>query len=87
MLSACSLDLRLHYREILQKEFKSYQQQVNKGAEPLDIPVSLDSAGDELEELCESQTVLQTEVDQPEDEITRYLAKGEWHSFCILLIY
>ncbi|KAA8646772.1 uncharacterized protein ATNIH1004_005447 [Aspergillus tanneri] len=29
-----------------------------------------------LELLCESQTALQAEVDQPEDEITRYLAKG-----------
>lgn len=48
----------------------SYQQQVNKVAEPLGIPVSLASAEDELEELCESQTALQAEVDQPEDKIT-----------------
>jgi hypothetical protein len=34
------------------------------------------SAGDELEEMCDSQTALQAEVNQPEDEITRYLAKG-----------
>lgn len=81
------VDYMKHYREILQKEFKSYQQQVNKETEPLDIPVSLDSAEDELEELCELQTALQAEVDQPEDEITRYLAKGKWHSFCILSIY
>lgn len=71
------IDYMKYYREILQKEFKNYQQQVNKEVEPRHIPVSRNSAEDELEELCESQTALQAEVDQPEDEITRYLAKGE----------
>lgn len=75
-----------HYQEILQNEFKTYQQQVNKVTESLDIPVSLASAEDELEELCESQTALQAEVYQPEDEITRYLAKGQCTAFILHLI-
>lgn len=71
------VDYMKHYREVLQKEFNGYEQHINKKAGPLDIPVPLDSAGDELEKLCELHTVLQAEVDQPEDEITRYLAKGK----------
>jgi hypothetical protein len=65
-----------HYREVLQKEFKRYQQQVIEGAEPANNQATLDPAENELELLCESQTALQAEVDQPEDELTRYLAKG-----------
>ncbi|KAA8643801.1 uncharacterized protein ATNIH1004_010575 [Aspergillus tanneri] len=65
-----------HYREVLQKEFKRYQQQVIQETEPVDNQAIFDPAENELELLCESQTALQAEVDQPEDEITRYLAKG-----------
>ncbi|KAA8642282.1 uncharacterized protein ATNIH1004_011224 [Aspergillus tanneri] len=65
-----------HYREVLQKEFKRYQQQVIQETEPVDNQAIFDPAENELELLCESQTALQAEVDQPEDKITRYLAKG-----------
>jgi ribosomal protein S15P/S13E len=73
------VDFMKTYREVLQKEFRRYQQQqqqVTLEKEPADIQVSLDPVEDELDLLCESQTALQTEADQPEDEITRYLAKG-----------
>ncbi|KAA8649417.1 uncharacterized protein ATNIH1004_002088 [Aspergillus tanneri] len=70
------VDFMKHYREVLQKEFKRYQQQVIQETEPVDNQAIFDPAENELELLCESQTALQAEVDQPEDEITRYLAKG-----------
>lgn len=41
--------------------------------EVADVQVSLDPVEDELDLLCGSQTTLQAEADQPEDEITRYL--------------
>ncbi|KAA8646753.1 uncharacterized protein ATNIH1004_005428 [Aspergillus tanneri] len=65
-----------HYREVLQKEFKRYQQQVIQETEPVDNQAIFDPAENKLELLYESQTALQAEVDQPEDEITRYLVKG-----------
>lgn len=66
-----------HYREVLQKEFKQYQQQIILEAKPANIQASLDPIENELELFCESQTALQAEVDQSEDDTTHYLAKGK----------
>jgi ribosomal protein S15P/S13E len=71
-----TVDFMKTYQEVLQKEFQRYQQRVTLETEPTNIQASLDPIENELELLCESQTALQAEVDQPEDEITRYLAKG-----------
>lgn len=76
------VDLMKHYQEILQKEFKRYQQQVIQETEPADNQATLDPAENELELLCESQTAVQTEMDEPEDELTHYLAKGK-HSLLL----
>ncbi|KAA8649409.1 uncharacterized protein ATNIH1004_005310 [Aspergillus tanneri] len=70
------IQFKLDEEEWRQKEFKRYQQQVIQETEPVDNQAIFDPAENELELLCESQTALQAEVDQPEDEITRYLAKG-----------
>jgi hypothetical protein len=70
------VDFMKHYQEVLQNEFKRYQQQVIPEIQPPEVQAPMDTAENELELLCESQTALQAEVDQPEDEITRYLAKG-----------
>ena len=64
------------YYETLQREFKRYQQRVDLGTEPTEVQAAIDLAGNELDLLCESQTTMQAEVNQPVDEITRYLAKG-----------
>jgi hypothetical protein len=70
-------DWMKHYRDMLQTEFTRYQQEVIPVTTPIDAQASTDPAEDEeLAMLCDSQTALQAEVDQPEDEITRYLAKG-----------
>ena len=74
------LDFMRRYRDILQARFKLYQQKYQREIGPLSIERTPHSADDELEELCESQTALQAEVDQPEDEISRYLANGKFGS-------
>lgn len=73
------VDFMKHYREILQKEFTRYQQQVIPATEPAKVQASTDPAEDEeLTVLCDSQTTLPVgEADLQEDEITRYLAKGK----------
>ena len=71
-----TVDFMKTYQEVLRKEFQRYQQRVTLETEPTNIQASLDPIENELELLCESQTALQAEVDQLEDEITRYLAKG-----------
>lgn len=71
------VDFMNHYHEILQKEFTRYQQQVIPATELAEVQASTYPAEDEeLAMLCNSQTTLLAEVDQQEDEITRYLAKG-----------
>ena len=42
----------------------------------MNIQTSQDPIENELELMMDSQTSLQAEVDQPEDEITQYLTKG-----------
>lgn len=76
-----------YYRELLQKEFTHYQQEVIPATEPADVQLSTDPAEDEeLAMLCDSQIPLQAEVDQPEDEITRYLSKGQC-SLSLVVLY
>jgi hypothetical protein len=70
------VDFMKHYRDILQAKFNLYQQLHSRDTEPLNAERVFQSSGDELEEMCDSQTALQVEVNQPEDEIARYLAKG-----------
>jgi hypothetical protein len=64
------------YRDILQREFDRYQQRIAPRNEPSQVQVSPESDEEELDLIMDSQTALQAEVDQPEDEITRYLSKG-----------
>lgn len=77
------VDFMKTYWEVLQKEFQQYQQQqqVTLEKEPANAQVSLDPVEDELDLLCGSQTTLQAKADQPEDEITHYLAKGQFLLF------
>jgi hypothetical protein len=70
------VDFMKHYREVLQEELKRYQQHIIPEMQAAEVQASMDTAENELELLCETQTALQAEVDQPEDEITRYLTKG-----------
>lgn len=65
-----------HYQNILQAKFRLYQQLNSRDDEPLNTQRVSQSAGDELEEMCDSQTALHAEANQPEDEVARYLAKG-----------
>jgi len=70
------VDFMKTYWDVLQKEFNQYQQQVVPQAAPVNIQTSQDPIENELELMMDSQTSLQAEVDQPEDEITQYLTKG-----------
>jgi hypothetical protein len=70
------VDFMKIYRDALQKEFNQYQQRVVPQAVPANTQTSQDPIENKLELMMDSQTSLQAEVDQPEDEITRYLAKG-----------
>lgn len=66
------------YRQSLERKFERYQQQVSETIEPATVQASTGPTSDdeELEMMIDSQTPLQTEVDQEDDEITRYLSKG-----------
>ncbi|KAJ6110883.1 hypothetical protein N7486_003118 [Penicillium sp. IBT 16267x] len=64
------------YRDKLQKEFDQYQQRITPQKEPPQVQVSQKPDEEELDLIMDSHAALQGEVDQPEDEITRYLAKG-----------
>lgn len=76
-----------HCRDLLQKEFIRYEQEVIPVNKSVNTQASTDPAEDEeLAILCDSQTPLQAEVDQPEDEITRYLAKGLCFVFLTLFL-
>lgn len=80
-----NIDWMKHYRNLLPKEFQRYEQEVIPVNKSVSAPASTDPAEDEeLAILCDSQAPSQAEVDQPEDEITRYLAKGSCsqHSSC-----
>ncbi|KAI9035590.1 uncharacterized protein KD926_003219 [Aspergillus affinis] len=72
-----NVDFMKIYRDALQKEFERYRQNVFELVEPTDAQVSKETAEEEeLAILCDLQTPLLPDVDQPDNEITRYLAKG-----------
>jgi ribosomal protein S15P/S13E len=72
------VDYAKQYREVLEKEFTRYQQQLIDTTEPATVEVSSCPANGfgEIDMINDSQPALQTEADQEDDEITRYLAKG-----------
>lgn len=72
------VDYAKQYREVLEKEFTRYQQQLIDTTEPATVEVSLcpTNGFSEIDMINDSQPALQTEADQEDDEITRYLAKG-----------
>ncbi|KAJ9481691.1 hypothetical protein VN97_g11775 [Penicillium thymicola] len=64
------------YRDKLRKEFDQYQKRIIPQKEPSQAQVSQEIDEEELDFMMDSHAALQGEVEQPEDEITRYLAKG-----------
>jgi hypothetical protein len=72
------VDYAKQYREVLEKEFARYQQQLTDITEPATVEASTGPTGDfnDLDMIGESQPALQSAVDQKDDEITRYLAMG-----------
>ena len=72
------VDFAKEYREVLEKEFTRYQQQLTDTTELAIVKASIDPAGDYdlLDEVLDSQPALPTEVEQENNEITRYLTKG-----------
>jgi hypothetical protein len=77
------IDYQAQYRKVLEKEFERYQQQLSGPIEipTVDIMLAPTSDFNDLDMIGESQATIQSIVDQEDDEITRYLAKGQ----CFLL--
>ncbi|KAJ5300082.1 hypothetical protein PENANT_c146G01845 [Penicillium antarcticum] len=63
------------YRDKLQKEFDQYQQRITRHKEPSQAQVSQETDEEELDLMMDLHATLQSEIDRPEDEITRYLAQ------------
>ncbi|KAJ5742543.1 uncharacterized protein N7511_011275, partial [Penicillium nucicola] len=63
------------YRDKLQKEFDQYQQRITRRKEPSQAQVSQEVDEEELDLMMDLHA-LHSEIDRPEDEITRYLAQG-----------
>lgn len=81
------VDFMEEYRQVLQTEFKRYQQEILALADPLDTQVPQETAEEEeLAMLCDSQAAIPIEPEQvgDDDEITRYLAKGLFFLLSIL---
>lgn len=68
------------YRDKLQKEFDQYQQRITRHKEPSQAQPSQEADEEELDLMMELHATLQSEIDRPEDEITRYLAQGLYNS-------
>ncbi|KAJ5264866.1 hypothetical protein N7505_007659 [Penicillium chrysogenum] len=64
------------YRDKLQKEFDQYQQRITRHREPSQAQVAQEGDEEELDLMMDLHATLQSEIDRPEDEITRYLAQG-----------
>ncbi|KAJ9484060.1 hypothetical protein VN97_g9327 [Penicillium thymicola] len=64
------------YRDKLQKEFDQYQQCITRHREPSQAQVAQEGDEEELDLMMDLHATLQSEIDRPEDEITRYLAQG-----------
>ncbi|KAJ5771476.1 uncharacterized protein N7511_003527 [Penicillium nucicola] len=63
------------YRDKLQKEFDQYQQRITRRKEPSQAQVSQEVDEEELDLMMDLHAS-HSEIDRPEDEITRYLAQG-----------
>jgi hypothetical protein len=70
------VDFAKHYRKVLEKEFKRYQQQVPETTALVPVQESTNLADDDDEPMAGLETPIQSEVVYEADEITRYLAKG-----------
>lgn len=75
------------YRDKLQKEFDQYQQRIAPRNEPSQVQVSQEPDEEELDLIMDSHAALQGEVNQSEDEITRYLAKGLHNSLLYYIAF
>ncbi|KAJ5849214.1 hypothetical protein N7534_007903 [Penicillium rubens] len=64
------------YRDKLRKEFDQYQQRITRHREPSQAQVAQEGDEEELDLMMDLHATLQSEIDRPEDEITRYLAQG-----------
>lgn len=74
------VDFAKQYREVLEKEFKRYQQQVSDttALAPVQNSTNPAAAADHDDEpMAGLETPVQSEVVYEADEITRYLAKGQ----------
>lgn len=74
------IDFMKQYQDAFRNEFITYQKQAQREAHPPDTSEKIDNIEDEeLAMLCDSQqTTLPTdEFDGRQDEVTRYLSKGE----------
>jgi ribosomal protein S15P/S13E len=74
------IDFVKQYRKVLEKEFVRYQQELSGSTELVEVDSILVPTGDfnDLDMIGESQATVQSAVEQEDDEITRYLAKGEF---------
>jgi ribosomal protein S15P/S13E len=73
------VDFVKHYRKVLEKEFVRYQQELSGLTELAEVDTVQGPTGDfnDLDMIGEPQATVQSAVEQEDDEITRYLAKGE----------
>lgn len=84
------IDFMKQYQDAFRNEFITYQKQAQREAHPTDTSEKIDDIEDEeLAMLCDSQqTTLPTdEFDGRQDEVTRYLSKGESLVYSIRLLY
>jgi hypothetical protein len=79
------IDFMKIYRDALQKEFTQYQQRFAPQVLLGDIEAAQGAMENPLDSWVDSQPTVQAEMEQPEDEITRYLAKGK--QFYSILLY
>jgi hypothetical protein len=71
------IDFTKIYQDALQKEFIKYQQRFVPQVSPGDIDAAQGATENPLDSWVDSQPTVMAEVEQPEDELTRYLAKGK----------
>lgn len=73
------VDFQAQYRKVLEKEFERYQQQLSDPTETPEVDIVLAPTCDfnDLDMIGECQATVQIAVDPEDDEITRYLAKGQ----------
>lgn len=84
------IDFMKQYQDAFRNEFITYQKQAQREAHQPDTSEKIDDIEDEeLAMLCDSQqTTLPTdEFDGRQDEVTRYLSKGEPLVYSIRLLY